>query len=154
MLIGVGFVVFWAMKNHERFQPGRPPMPVAGCGENLTQLANALRQYANDHGDILPSATEWCDQVRDYVPTMSVYTCPGGNSGQRSSFALNQAIAGRNQDSLDPTTVLLFESAAGWNASGTQEIAGSPRGLIHVALINGQVVRVGLDGLAALRWIP
>lgn len=125
-----------------------------GCTENLVQLANSIRQYANDHGDILPDATNWCDQVREYVPSMDVYTCPGGNFGRKSNFAMNRKVAGYNQDSVNPSTVLLFESPAGWNATGTKDIAGSAGGMLHVVLLDGQVVRVNLDGLAGLRWEP
>lgn len=155
MLVIVTLGAFWVMKQNNGFSPPRPrTMMTTSCGENLIQLANSVRQYANDHGDILPGATNWCDQVREYVPKMDVYTCPGGNYGAKCSFALNRNLADRNQDSIHPSTVLLFESTQGWNASGTKEIAGSAGGLLHVVLFSGEVVRVTSDGLSDLRWQP
>jgi len=154
MLVLVTIFVFWVIQQNGGRRPPRPMMTATGCGENLAQLANSVRHYANDHADILPGATNWCDQVREYVPNMEVYTCPGGNFGRKSSFALNLQVAGRNQESVNPATVLLFESGAGWNASGTKDIAGSAGGVLHVVLFDGQVVRVGRDGLAGLRWDP
>jgi hypothetical protein len=154
MLVLVGMGVFWAVSQHPQHRPGRPAVRSTGCEENLNQLAHAVRQYANDHGDIFPGATNWCDQVREYVPSMDVYTCPGASSDQRSSFALNRNVAGRNQETLNPATVLLFESTVGWNAAGTPEIAGSARGFLLVALVNGELVRIAPEGVSSLRWEP
>jgi hypothetical protein len=134
----------------------QPPMPL-DPGAVLAQLGKALRQYANDHADLLPGSTNWCESVRDYAPSGSVFLAPGTPVEQRSSWAMNAAVAGHNIEELQPATVLLFSSTQGWDAAGGIDMAApapGAGGMFLALLADGSVRRESRAGLGALRWIP
>ncbi|MBI1841149.1 MAG: DUF4339 domain-containing protein [Verrucomicrobia bacterium] len=144
--------------NQQRWQP-RPAMatPVASCWQNLPKLGAALRQYANDHGDILPASTNWCESVRDFVPSLSVFSCPGASVGATSIFALNEKVGGMNMESVHSDTVLLFEVDGGWNRAGGSDIAaehGISPGLVYIYTAGGQVRQIPRRQLSGQRWDP
>lgn len=157
MLILVGSFLVMVINSTEFRRPGRPPMfqsTASGCESNLRELVLTVKRYANDHGDILPMGTNWCEAVRDYTPSLAIFTCPGSDPQQRASFAFNRNLAGRNQEEIHPDTVLLFESPGGWNATGTAEMAGSSGSPIWVGLVSGRVIRTDRRRLDGLRWNP
>lgn len=157
MLFLVGAFVAMVINSGDFHRPGRPAMvqtTVSGCESNLRELVSTVKRYANDHGDILPMGTNWCDAVRDYAPSLAVFTCPGGDPQQRAGFAFNRNLAGRNQEEIHPDTILLFESPSGWNAAGTAEMGGSSSGSLWVGLVSGRVIRADRRRLEGLRWKP
>ncbi|MBM3848159.1 MAG: DUF4190 domain-containing protein [Verrucomicrobia bacterium] len=151
-----GILLVWALSQMRFDQRGPRQTAQSECSLNLSKLGSAVRLYANDHADQFPAAARWCDEVRDYVPSMSVFVCPGhANAG--SSFTFNESLSGLNAERVSPDCVMLFEAHAGWNSHGTSELANSGkgrRGNILVALAGGQVFLVAPEGLKALRWTP
>ena len=147
------------ISNQQRWQPHQQqmPPPVMGCSQNLEKLGAAMRQYANDHGDILPTSTNWCDSVRDFVPSLAVFTCPGAPASATCIFAMNEKVAGMNLESVDPNTVLLFEAGGGWNHAGGMELVaqrGVAPGRIYVYTAGGRVRQVPKGAIASQRWNP
>jgi hypothetical protein len=67
------------------------------------------------------------------------------------------AAAGRALDAVSGETVLLFESAAGWNACGGAEMLEFENHRLfgrraNVILVDGRVVRVTEKEAERLRW--
>jgi type II secretory pathway pseudopilin PulG len=142
---------------------------------NIKQLNMGLIAYANDNRGQLPPANRWCDAILRNVGTVRVFPSPRDhgpqhaqmvdrviNAGQNySSYALNSAVAGRNINTLHPSTVLLLEYPIGWNGVGTsqqliQYIQSKPslRGVAVVGLVDGSAMQGNLQTLRTLRWTP
>jgi hypothetical protein len=88
------------------------------CASNTLGLSRALRMYAEEKG-VLPSAETWCDDLLPYVEGPETFRCPAAPE-LTSAFAFNSAISALRLDDIpDPAhVVVIFESDAGWNASG------------------------------------
>jgi hypothetical protein len=86
-----------------------------------------------------------------------IFQCPTSSKNQRSSYAMNRNLAGKkHDDKISPDTVLLFESDAGWNATGGPEIAAAHhyRTRLTVGFVDGAVERIELKDIGNLRWNP
>jgi prepilin-type processing-associated H-X9-DG protein len=132
------------------------------CMNNLKQLALGVRMYSSDNKDTFPVATNWCEVLAPYVgqsqattsTQRSVFVCPS-QPGQRCSYAYNQKLSGVEESKVDPQTVLIFESDAGWNAAGGPELASAHHQTkIVVAFADGHVESVPIARLPSLRWDP
>jgi len=99
------------------------------CVPNLKGLREALVIYANDTGAVsYPNAQEWCDLLVHY------YDAEGKEFVDKKLFVCKSALAkgdgGRCHYAINPNckpnspgdTVLLFETAGGWNQYGGREI--------------------------------
>jgi hypothetical protein len=128
----------------------------ASCANNATQVALAVRLYADDNDGKCPPAVNWCDAVANYVPGPQTFVCPQ-RGGVKSGYAFNANLAGKTLSSIPPDTVLLFESDAGWNATGGSQsvISRPPHGRAYVfGFADGSVRQVARDELPQLRWEP
>ncbi len=129
------------------------------CVSQMKQLALGLRLYANDNKDTFPPADTWCDSIQTYVGSSQIFQCRADTSGQRSSFALNKKVAGKDLAKVDPRTVLLFEveGGGGWNESGGRELM-MPRSrhgqTVVVGLADGSVQQIRANQVNTLRWDP
>ena len=133
------------------------------CLNNVRQLSQAARLYAENHEEHFPAATNWCDALKEYVGNNTVvYKCPAANSSGGCDYAYNSQVAGLDIKNVNPLTVLFFESKEGWNLSGGQEILLSQprhrgRGrlrVISVTFADGHAEEVTLDRIPLLRWEP
>jgi prepilin-type processing-associated H-X9-DG protein len=126
------------------------------CMNNLKQIALAVRMYSGDHKDTFPAAAKWCDDLAPYLGgTTRPFQCPA-HPGARCSYAYNPRVASVDEAKVNPQTVVIFESDAGWNAAGGPEAVARRhlRGLIGVAFADGHVEMVTPERLAGLRWSP
>jgi hypothetical protein len=135
---------------------------------NAKQLTMGLMGYASDNRGQLPPPKQWCDAILRDVGTMRVFASPQDQqmttrikSGQRlSSYTLNYAVAGRNINSLNPATVLVFECPLGWNSVGTpQQLVQYLQSQttvrnVAVSFADGSVRQCNLQMLQRLRWTP
>ena len=137
-------------------QAAREAARRAQCTNNLKQLGLAVRMYALSHNDQFPPAVTWCDAIQGGTGSTSVFQCPA-QPGRRCAYAFNAKLDGKKESEIDPQTVLLFESDAGWNGSG------GPRELkphqhssrsVNVALADGSVQSIPRAQLSTLRWDP
>lgn len=133
------------------------------CVENMKTLGLAVRIYVGDNRDVYPPAN-WCDAILtngigspDYLTNISKsFYCPAAPKKQKCSYAMNRQLVGiKDTDQIASNTVMLFESDAGWNAVGGQEIAA----LRHykgfqVVLVDGSVQEVYSEKMGDLRWNP
>jgi hypothetical protein len=108
-------------------QPPLPPLDTASraaaleCSNHLQQIAAASLLYELQHGNHLPDADKWTDELMPYLHDPAVLKCPEAPDLE-CAYAMNRALSG-----LDPgtllnfrTEVLFFESNLGKrNASGT-----------------------------------
>ena len=127
------------------------------CMNNVKQLSLAVRMYAADNKDQYPSATNWCDALRSYAGTTETFHCPADFSGGRCSYAFNARLSGAEDGKVDPGTVVIFEAAGNWNASGGRELLlAKPRHrhLVVVGFADGHVEQVRESQLSQLRWDP
>jgi len=129
------------------------------CVSNEKMLALAVRIYSGEHTDHFPPAATWCDAIETNVGSARVFKCPSANPAERCGYAFNSALDGMDSSNVDPRTVMIFESDAGWNASGGAELmvtaARHQRGRIYVvAFADGSVQEVRQSQLGTLRWKP
>jgi len=129
------------------------------CLNNEKQLAVALRMYADDHTNHFPPAATWCDAVKTSLPLKGMFKCPAANPASQCDYAFNAKLGGMDENNVNPQTVMIFESDAGWNASGGPELMPSQgrhlRGRIFViAFADGHVEAVTASRLNTLRWDP
>ena len=127
------------------------------CVNNEKQLALAVRIYAGDHANHFPPATTWCDAIKTAVGPEHVFKCSAANSGSRCDYGFNAKLDGLDEDKVNPQTVELFESDAGWNASGGPELMiGKPRHarMFVVAFADDSVHQLRESDLNTLRWDP
>jgi hypothetical protein len=133
------------------------------CINNSRQLSMAARVYAGDHEEHFPEATNWCDALKEYVGSRTtVYRCSAANSTEGCDYAYNSQLAGLDTKSVDPQTVLFFESSNGWNQSGGPEMvlteprhrSRSRQQTITVSFADGHSEEVALARIPMLRWNP
>jgi prepilin-type processing-associated H-X9-DG protein len=122
---------------------------------NEKQLALAVRIYADSNTNCLPPAAAWCDAIEPNI-TPNVYKRPGADPASRCGYAFNAALSGRDETKVNPDTVMIFESDAGWNANGGSELMitpGSPghSRLTAVAFADGHVEEISQYRLNTLR---
>jgi hypothetical protein len=126
------------------------------CENNARQVALAVRLYADENEGKCPPAINWCDAIINNLPGPDTFKCPQ-RRGEKSGFAFNAKLAGKTLSSIPPDTVLVFESAGGWNASGGPEalLPRPPHGRNYVfGFADGSVREAGRDELPQLRWEP
>jgi len=126
------------------------------CVNNLKQLGLAVRVYAVDHNDQLPPATTWCDAIQSNVGSPKVFECPA-EPGRRCAYAFNASLNAKKEGEINPQTVLLYESDAGWNgAGGAGELKPHKHSsrTVNVAFADGSVRQVARSQLETLRWDP
>src|SRR6185436_18228911 len=77
--------------------------------------------YASDHDGRFPLGATWCDAIQNGVGSTKVYHHPA-HPNQRCAYAYNQKVGGLHESKVDPQTVMIFESDAGWNGTGGAEL--------------------------------
>jgi prepilin-type processing-associated H-X9-DG protein len=126
------------------------------CVNNMKQLGLAVRMYALSHNDQFPPAASWCDAIQGGTGSTKVFQCPT-EPGRLSAYAFNAKLDGKKESEINPQTVLLFESDAGWNGSGgpgeLKPHQHSSRS-VNVALADGSVQSIPRAQLSTLRWDP
>jgi len=123
------------------------------CISHMKELAVAVRIYEGDNDDTFPPADRWCDALQSTNAAM--FRCPDAPKKQRCSYAMNSKLGNvKNRGQIPEDTVLLFESDAGWNASGGPEIAVLRHLRWHIVLMDGSFEYVELKDFGRLRWDP
>jgi hypothetical protein len=139
-----------------------PMEKMRACGDNMSQLRSALRDYASNNSGRLPTGSRWCDILREEMKvSQGTFICQTSNIqvGQ-SSYALNQNIAGMKLTEIPRDVVLLFESTPGWNQTGGPELIRSDNHIVaqserfNVILIRDRVVGYSKGYENELRWKP
>jgi hypothetical protein len=126
------------------------------CVNNLKQLGLAVRMYSVDNRDVFPPAGTWCDAIQKEVGSQKVFQCPAAPR-QRCAYAFNVRLGDKRVGGVNPATVMIFESDAGWNANGGPELMRKPSRhgrMFIVALADGSVQQVTAARLQQLRWDP
>jgi hypothetical protein len=127
------------------------------CVNNERQLALAIEIYAGNNSNHFPAATNWCDAIKSSV-TPIVFKCPAANPASQCDYAFNAALSGMDERQVNPHTVMLFESDAGWDASGGADLMAAGRHQrMHISVVafaDGSVQEVRQASLSDLRWNP
>lgn len=126
------------------------------CVNNVKQLSLAIRIYSSDNNENFPAATNWCDAISVNVGAPKVFVCPSSPSTQ-SGYAYNAKLSGVPEGKIDPQTVMIFESDAGWNATGGKEVMiTQPRhnGRFIIGFADGSVQQLTAAQVGQLRWDP
>lgn len=127
------------------------------CINNVRQLAMGSQMYSAEHGGHLPPAATWCDALKTEIASEKTFKCPSGDQLERSHYAFNSRLDGLENQSVNPNTVLFFESDAGWNLSGGPELMSHKwrhGRVLVVAFADGHVEQVTAARISALRWNP
>jgi type II secretory pathway pseudopilin PulG len=164
---GIVLIGLFAAIAIPNFVHGRQQAQANQCENNLKQLASAIRIYATNHQDQLPPAATWSDAISNSVSSATSFQCPA-DGDQTCAYAFNQQLDGHKLSEVNPLTVLLFESDAGWNGTGgeTETVSrGHPAPArnrngfareknFHFVLVDGSFASIPASGLSALRWEP
>ncbi len=129
------------------------------CVSNEKQLALAVRIYSGDNANHFPPAATWCDAIKTNVGSGNVFKCPAANPADQCDYAFNAALGGMDEGNINPHTVMIFESDAGWNGNGGAELMVTPARHLHgriyvVAFADGSVQEIRQSQLNTLRWNP
>ena len=136
------------------------------CVNNEKQLAQAEMMYSQDNTNHFPPSATWCDAIQKEIGGQEqVFKCPTATFDNRCSYAINAKLDGLPVSAVSQpaTTVLIFESDGGWNASGGRELLpakarhgsrSASRSVINVAFADGHVESVPQSRLNTLRWDP
>jgi hypothetical protein len=94
------------------------------CMANVRNVAMALQIYLEDY-DRYPPAEAWSDVLYGYVKGPEVYRCP--EAAGRCGYAYNAVFSRQPVSAVStPNDVIgFFESDAGWNAHGGEELMAS-----------------------------
>lgn len=134
---------------------------------NSKQLGVGLIDHAQDNDGQLPDADKWCAAILREVGTPLAFASPLdpatvalAEGGEKvSSYAFNAALSGKKLNELNPETVLIFETALGWNGSGGLKDAEkfmrtTGRASIAVTLVDGSTHITHHRELKVMRWKP
>ena len=96
------------------------------CGSHVKSLALAMYMYADDYDGHFPASAAWCDALCAYVRDLDTFHCDKAPS-LPCGYAYNSHMPTISLKQLsDPgRTVVIFESARGWNAAGGIELLPS-----------------------------
>jgi hypothetical protein len=151
---------------------GVPHAQFVTCMCQVKELSRVMCTYAYDNQNHYPAATNWCDVLLrsdagatntfQSHPGMTnifpnIFHCPADRSGSRCSYAFNTKLAGAEIGKVDPNTVMIFESAGGWNLSGGKELLLAKSRHCHIVVVgfaDGHTENVPESQLAQLRWNP
>lgn len=125
------------------------------CVNNLKQTGLTARMYAVDNADAFPTAN-WCDLMMPFIGSTNVLLCPAHPVGD-CGYAYNSNLVGKVEGDVSPDTVMFFESDAGWNAVGGEDLMlQQPRHgyVFNVGLADGSVRQVHVSQVESLRWEP
>jgi len=130
------------------------------CISNEKQLALAVKMYSDDNNGQFPPAATWCDALtNNQVAWVNVFKCPAADATSRCDYAFNAKLDGLDMSKVNPQTVMIFESDAGWNANGGPEQMIPHARHKHgrefvVAFADGSVQAVSQSELGTLHWNP
>lgn len=100
---------------------GEPQAFVWDSENRLRRLARAFNDYAEDHGNMLPPAATWMDDIQPYVLDPDLFQCPAAPE-QEYGYAMNAFV---DEAELPPNwgdrrkLVILFE----WRDAERNQIA-------------------------------
>jgi prepilin-type processing-associated H-X9-DG protein len=125
------------------------------CMNNEKQLALAVLIYSSGHANQYPPAATWCEAITAGGSEKN-FKCPAANSAGRCDYAFNAKLDGLDVAKVNPQTVLLFDSDAGWDAHGGPELLASRHraNSAVVAFADGHVELVARSRINTLRWDP
>lgn len=64
------------------------------CLDHQRTIMLAMIMYAQEHGERLPRAAHWMDDLKPYVIDESIYRDPAAPAGQKYGYAFNRALSG------------------------------------------------------------
>jgi len=126
------------------------------CQRNLEGLGFTVMIYADDnytdanYNYKYPTPSKWCDLLMAETPSLEdMFRCPCDKKG-RCSYAFNPTCKPDSPNDV----VLLFETKAGWNQFGGQELLnfGNHKGKCHILFNNGHTRFVKPEDVNGLKW--
>ena len=129
------------------------------CGGNMSYLSKVILLYSQDNDGRYPTADIWCDLIlqNNYAYGEEIFVCKVASKRSdmgRCHYALNPNCSPNSP----PDTVLLFETAAGWNQHGGPELLAAERykrngrKVCNVSFNDGHVDFVEAENLNKLNW--
>jgi hypothetical protein len=155
-----------AIRSAQPRGPGFTPQPVFSqdqdqgsrteqCEENVRLLTKGALRFAASHEGRLPNASNWCDMVQVYLPSLGTLKCPYAGSDSRCSYGFNEAVSGLLTNEVTSNTVVIFESRSDWNlAGGADQLRPRHSGQAVVGHADGSTSRVRPEERESLRWQP
>jgi prepilin-type processing-associated H-X9-DG protein len=126
------------------------------CLNHVRQLCLAAVLYADDHQGVYPDARGWCDALQVYYKDAGFLRCPA-DPDQPCGYAFNARLSGISETNLlaPSDTVVFFEAAAGWDATGGIEQVVLRHGdMVNLGFADGSARSIRGDRLTGLIWDP
>jgi len=100
----------------------------------MKQLSFALLQYANDHSQTLPPATDWSTATFPYYKNKQMLQCPSVPNLGEQSYTFSPALGDVNLGTVsDPSTEPMLWDAGLPSGSGPHNLGG------NVGYVDGHV---------------
>ncbi|UCC69576.1 MAG: DUF4190 domain-containing protein [Armatimonadota bacterium] len=117
--LGILLVPILAAMVFPVFARARASARKAICLSNVKNISVALQMYMADYDGRLPDADDWCGNLQEYLKNYDVLLCPAAKDLD-CAYAYSSDLSGADLASFydPPTTIVIFESDLGWNASG------------------------------------
>jgi len=99
---------------------------------NLQILSDAIFNYAEANGGVLPNADSWCDQLIEFDDNLSKENFRHPQAGRygfvgQCQFGFNKNISGMQLRDIPDNVVLLIEADGQWNLSGAEDLIETRR---------------------------
>lgn len=124
------------------------------CSNNMYDTGQALEEYALHNNDKLPPAENWREiLINEKLINPEKLKCPADSNGF-FSYGLNSNLADTDYSTLEPNTVVLFESSGVKAAKGANKVLTNrhePPGS-NIYFKAGAVVYIYSKDIEGLNW--
>ena len=126
---------------------------MGGEASGTYEIKSRLKEYSESHGDTLPDAENWCDELRKLDEDEEYDNFKFGRREKQIAFGFNQ-LAAKLRTNVPDDMVLFFECESGWNVTGGPELAKGrwDDDLVWILFGDLSSKRFRLKDIKYLRW--
>jgi len=114
----------------------------------LRDLAMAILLFSNEHGNRLPNADKWTQQIEPYLKSKESFTALDDPVGTRS-YAFNAKVAGKTFTEIrNPgKTILVYSGLNG-------QLRAEQNAIAQIAFCDGRAINIQQSASKTLQWDP
>jgi len=103
------------------FAKAREKARLTQCISNQKQITVAILMWTQDHNGTLPQTTSFSTDMKPYIPSDQIFTCPTASASEQS-YGYNNAVGGKSIRGLfTPDNTILFADGGDSNGILTNE---------------------------------